>query len=229
MSLSASGAHPRYSAAANEADSCRAQQPPPRKPLVLVVDDDVLARRRVARTLSPTAFVRSAASVAQARDIVQTLPIAALVIEVGLDDGAALALIEEVRHRQPTLPVLVVSGTDNLVQVSRATRLGAAFVSKRACDDTLAACLQAMVSHALRQHDARAALVARVCDRARLTPAEREALRLFAQLGERRLLAQELGIAETSVRSRVRGICRKLDIERLHEVFRLMLEEALAA
>ena len=201
--------------------------PQPRPPLVLVVDDDVMARRRVARLLSPCAFVRAAATLAQARQSLQQAPIAALVIELELDGGRALQLIEQVRKCHRALPVLVVSSTDNVVMVSRASGLGAAFVSKRASADTLATCVTTLVSQALHRSNKREALVARVCNRAPLTPAEKEALRLYTRLGERRLLASELGIAETSVRSRVRGICRKLDIERLHDVFRLMVEETM--
>ena len=198
------------------------------KPIVLVADNQDLTRRQAARLLSAHAFVRTACKLEDAERALEEVRPSALVVEIEMADGV-LGLIERARRGAIAIPVLVVSSTQNLVLVSRATRVGAAFISKQAGSDTLEACLQELVRQASKREAGRSDLVARVCGRASLTPAEREALCLFAVLGERRMLAAELGIAETSVRSRIRGICRKLGIDRLHQVFQLMLEEAMVA
>jgi hypothetical protein len=68
------------------------------------------------------------------------------------------------------------------------------------------------------------ALIDDVCKSAQLTRAEREVVLAFVLTNDRSALRGRLGIAETSVRSRVRGACRKLGIAHLHDVYRLLFE-----
>ena len=81
-----------------------------------------------------------------------------------------------------------------------------------------------LVARLAKDRDQIGELVAALAVRGRLTRAEREALELFLRTGNRSGLAAELGIAETSVKSRVRSLCRKLGISHLAEIYRVVFE-----
>lgn len=194
-------------------------------PVVLVVDDDLRWRRRVARALHKRAIVRTAGTVDVALQLLRDAPIMGVVLELVLGEGPTWALLEEIRGRRPAL---VLSATGSVVDAARASALGAMFASKLEPPGALGAKLERLAISAARHGDTRTMLVERLCTAAPLTPAERETLRVYLQSGSRASLAAELGIAETSVRSRVRAVCRKLGVERLCEVYRLLFEQAAA-
>jgi ActR/RegA family two-component response regulator/DNA-binding CsgD family transcriptional regulator len=194
-------------------------------PVVLVVDDDLRWRRRVARALHKRAIVRTAGTVDAALEVLRDAPISGVVLELVLADGSAWQLLEEICGRRPTL---VLSATPSVVDAGRASALGALFASKLEPAGSLQAKLERLAISAARHGDTRTMLVERLCTAVPLTPAERETLRVYLASGQRGNLSAELGIAETSVRSRVRALCRKLGVERLAEVYRLLFEQAAA-
>jgi DNA-binding NarL/FixJ family response regulator len=197
-----------------------------RVPVILVLDDDVRWRRRVARVLHARAIIRTADTVETARRVLCQAPISAVVVELELDKGSSLPLLEELRGR---LPALALSATTNILDVSRASTLGATFASKLEPQPGLLAKLERLAISAACQRQARLGLIERLCASVPLTHAERETLRAYLETGRRDALAGELGIAETSVRSRVRTLCRKLDVEHLADVYRLLFEHATAS
>ncbi|MEM9695008.1 MAG: hypothetical protein AAGA56_20875, partial [Myxococcota bacterium] len=197
-------------------------------PVVLVVDDDLFSRRRIARMLAPDAIARPVGSLEDARRAWMQTPASALIVELNLCANTILWL-EELRSKDDAPPVLATSDTATLDQVSRASAAGIPFVAKSASDGLVERRLKTLVTEAHRCRNARRLLAERLATRGRLTPAEVEAMVLFLENnGQRSVLAAKLGIAETSVRSRVRGVCRKLGIPHLHEVYRLLLDDALA-
>ena len=213
----------------NGADTTRGNPGADRTPVLLIVDPDPSARRKVARSLATRAIARTAGTVEHARRLLHEHPLAAVVLELDLEDGCAIALLGEVASETPRRPVLVVSGTDDILRVSRACLLGASFVSKREPDVVLRRRIAELVDRAQRRRGAAEVAVDGVCRAAKLTRAEREAVLAFVLTTNRGALRARLGIAETSVRSRVRGACRKLGIAHLHDVFRLLFDQAVAA
>jgi DNA-binding NarL/FixJ family response regulator len=199
--------------------------PRPSLPLVLVVDADLRWRRRVARALHSHAIVRTAGTIDAAREHLREAPISGIVLELALAEGSALPLLEELGG---SIPALVLSATASVLDASRVSALGAVFASKLEPGPSRLAKLERLAISASRRSDARALLTERLCTAAPLTAAERETLRTFVRIGQRGCLAAELGIAETSVRSRVRTLCRKLGIVRLADVYRLLFDHALA-
>ncbi len=195
-------------------------------PVILIVDGDLESRRRTARVLSPHAITRPAPTVAAAREALAFLPVAGVVLDPNAADGDGLVFLEELRGRHGMLPVLVLSGTQDVTEASRVSALKAEFVSKFEAVSAVEARLGELAAAALGYRESRDALVLGLANRFRLTGAERETLVHYVRRGERAGLAEHLRIAETSLRSRVRGLCRKLDIPRLEAVYRLLFEEA---
>ena len=152
-----------------------------------------------------------------------------IVLDVTLPDGDGLALAREIREANPQLPLMVLTGSIDVRVASRASELGASFASKLDDIERLRARLALLVEEA-RERTARVdAIVLVRARRHRLTRAETELLGEFVAGRSRDALAQVLGIAETSVRSRVRGVCRKLGIAHLESVHRLVVAELLAS
>ena len=76
---------------------------------VLVVEDDSDIRSLMQSSLAVEGFeVRTAASVSEARALLQHAPPDVVVLDLGLPDGDGIELVHEVRKRQ-SLPILVVS------------------------------------------------------------------------------------------------------------------------
>jgi DNA-binding NarL/FixJ family response regulator len=195
--------------------------------VVLIIDDQTVARRAMARTLRPYAIVRPAGCLFEGRNALDCEPVSGLIVDLKLPDGSGLELVEELGRRGSRLPTLVISATQSVLEVSHASRWGAAFVSKDEEPDEIVRRIVALAYEARRYGQLRETLAGRLATEYALTPAESETLALFARHGQRDRLSAELDIAETSVRSRVRGICRKLGIKHLETVFRLLFEASL--
>jgi two-component system NarL family response regulator/two-component system response regulator DevR len=196
-------------------------------PVILVVDSDILARRRAARLLSVCAIVRPAGSLAAARASIREVRPAAMVVDPRLPDGDGLDLVEEARVDNPGMPVLVVTALATARDASRACTAGASFLGKDESRTVIEARLLELAHSAQSRQNLREGLAWQLATRHRLTPAETETVLVFVRVGSREALAPELGIAETSVRSRVRGACRKLGIPRLDAIYGLLFERAI--
>ena len=193
-------------------------------PVVLDVDADPFWRRLVARKLSPGAIVRPAAPLADAERMLDQAPVAGAVLELDLPDGSALPLLRRLRLATKPLPVLVLSASGSVLHASAASALGADFASKHEPVSALAPRITQLVTRLTKDRDHVSELVAEMAVRGSLTRAEREALEVFLRTGNRSCLAGELGIAETSVKSRVRSVCRKLGLANLAEIYRVIFE-----
>jgi DNA-binding NarL/FixJ family response regulator len=193
-------------------------------PVVLVVDHDPFWRRLVARKLSPGAIVRPAPTLADAEAMLRSAPVAGVVLELDLPDGSALPLLRQIRLATKPLPVLVLSESSSVLAASTASALGADFASKHEPMNAVAPRIEQLVSRLTKDRDHISELVAEMAVRGSLTRAEREALEVFLRTGNRACLAGELGIAETSVKSRVRSLCRKLGLSHLAEIYRVLFE-----
>ena len=189
-------------------------------PVVLVLDGDPFWRRLVARKLSPGAVVRPASTVEEADRILALAPLAAAVVE--LDRPYGEDSLRRIRLAPRPLPTLVVSASDSVLCASAANALGAEFASKHEPMSALSPRIERLVTVVSRAADPLDELVAELAVRGGLTRAEREALEVFLRTGNRACLAAELGIAETSVKSRVRAVCRKLGLSHLAEVYRTL-------
>jgi CheY-like chemotaxis protein len=111
---------------------------------VLIVDDSKLARMAIAkmlRTLHPEWMQVEAVNADEALASVQTNEIDITILDFNMPGRDGLALAAELREREPTMPVAVVSANYQTEIVTRSRLTGAAFLSKPVTQEALAAFL----------------------------------------------------------------------------------------
>jgi DNA-binding NarL/FixJ family response regulator len=138
-----------------------------------------------------------------------------------------LEVVRVLRSRSDPRPVLVISATCDPLVISSICGLGASFASMIERRDVLRERALALTEEVLVRKGGLEHLAQRRADAHGLTPGERRLLIAYVRHGRRDVLADVLGVAETTVRTYVRRTCRKLDIVRLSEVNRLLLDDAL--
>jgi len=98
----------------------------PEQPNVLVVDDNALVRRMLSKALESEGYaVTSASNGLEGLQRVSAQPFEAVVSDMDMPEMDGLTLIGEVRKVNADLPVIVVSGNDQLEVVIEAMKRGA--------------------------------------------------------------------------------------------------------
>jgi len=118
--------------------------PPPAKgEVLLIVDDDKAFLQRLARAMEKRGFVTETAdSVAEARAKVDAVTPSYAVVDMRLEDGNGLDVIEYVRARRPEARAIILTGYGNIATAVTAVKLGAVdYLSKPADADEIHAAL----------------------------------------------------------------------------------------
>lgn len=93
---------------------------------LLIVDDDAPFRQSLCRAMERRGFaVVSAASLAEATELVQEVPPVYAVLDLRLDDGNGLELVGLLREVAPTARVVMLTGYGNLASAVSAIKAGA--------------------------------------------------------------------------------------------------------
>ncbi|MEQ9641288.1 MAG: ActR/PrrA/RegA family redox response regulator transcription factor [Alphaproteobacteria bacterium] len=106
---------------------------------LLLVDDDELWLKRLARAMERRAFeVVTAASVAEGIAAARRAPPSYAVVDLRLDDGNGLDVVEVIRERRPDARIIVLTGYGNIATAVAAVKLGAVdYLSKPADADQI--------------------------------------------------------------------------------------------
>ncbi len=101
---------------------------------LLLVDDDEPFLKRLARAMEKRGFsVETAGTVAAGRAIAQSRPPAYAVIDLRLDDGNGLDVVEAIREKRPDSRVVVLTGYGAIATAVAAVKIGATdYLSKPA-------------------------------------------------------------------------------------------------
>ena len=111
---------------------------------LLVLDDDAPLRTRLGRALEQRGFETTlVGSVAEALASVKTHPPAYAVLDMRLEDGSGLKVVEAVREARPDAKVVMLTGYGNIATAVAAVKAGAVdYLSKPAdADDVVKALL----------------------------------------------------------------------------------------
>jgi two-component system response regulator RegA len=110
---------------------------------LLIVDDDKPFLQRVARAMETRGYtVKTADSVAEGVRQAESAPPAFAVIDLRLEDGSGLDVVEQVRRRRPDSRVVVLTGYGNIATAVNAVKLGAVdYLAKPADADDIDAAL----------------------------------------------------------------------------------------
>lgn len=113
---------------------------------LLVLDDDAALRTRLGRALEQRGFeVRLAGSVSEALDAVRASPPAHAVLDMRLDDGTGLRIVQAIRDARPEARVVMLTGYGNIATAVAAVKAGAVdYLAKPADADDVARALLAM-------------------------------------------------------------------------------------
>jgi two-component system, response regulator RegA len=111
---------------------------------LLIVDDDEAFRRRLARAMEKRGFdpVLMAESVAEGLDFTRQQPPAYAVIDLRLEDGNGLDVVEALRETRPDSRIVVLTGYGAIATAVAAVKIGATdYLSKPADADDVEAAL----------------------------------------------------------------------------------------
>jgi two-component system, response regulator RegA len=111
---------------------------------LLILDDDEPFLRRLARAMEKRGFaVTAAQSLAEGRDIVISQPPAYAVVDLRLEDGNGLDIVESLRERREDARIVVLTGYGAIATAVAAVKIGATdYLSKPAdANDVTAALL----------------------------------------------------------------------------------------
>lgn len=196
---------------------------------ILVVEPDAAAANVVVRECRRLRRTTVVASATEARRVLAEAPkLTALILEQRLPDGTGLTVLKEYRSAYPRTPFLVLTADLNSRLINRCHLLGAEFVAKPTHRRNLKSFLQRSVAFE-RVPDRRVAAVIQDLVRShRLSPRETDVVAAATQGTSRKVIADQLGTTENTVKSCVRGLLRKCDAMSLEDVARMVWIDALA-
>ncbi len=193
-------------------------------PIVYVVDDDVSIRESLSSLLRAEGLgVEVFASALDFLALEHPKALACLVLDVRMPGLDGLSLQEELHRRGWELPVIFITGHGDVPDVVRAMKAGAMDFLKKPFDSV--ALLQAItsalsrVTHAFYEKQASANLQARYDH---LTPREKEVLTLLVQGKQNKVIAYQLGIAESTVKVHRHHVMAKMRLRSLPELALVM-------
>ncbi len=119
---------------------------PEKGQVLLIVDDDKAFLQRLARAMEKRGFVtETAENVAEARQKAEVVNPSFAVVDMRLEDGNGLDVIEIVRSRRPDARAIILTGYGNIATAVTAVKLGAVdYLSKPADADEIHAALMQM-------------------------------------------------------------------------------------
>jgi FixJ family two-component response regulator len=144
---------------------------------------------------------------------------ACVVLDVCMPGLDGLALQERLHSRGCDLPIVFISGHGEIPDAVRAMKAGAVdFLTKPFEDYSLLNAITVALSRLNRQFDEKLAISELRKRYALLTPREREIMSFVTQGKQNKLIAYELGIAESTVKVHRHNVMLKMKMRSLPEL-----------
>ena len=199
---------------------------------VLVLEDEPLLQLRLRKILLnlgyPPDALHFAATLADARACLASLPVALALIDLALPDGHGQTLIRELRTMDPGLGILVVSAWSSEEAIMGALRAGATgYVLKERDDFEVMLSIRSVLRGGApidpfiarrilamlpKQANTEPAPLEPQAETKALTEREDEILRLVADGMSNREIAEQLHLSRYTIESHVKRIYRKLAV-----------------
>ena len=146
-----------------------------------------------------------------------------LVLDVHLPDGSGLDLPDELRIMDAPLPIIYITGHGTIPMTVRAMKSGALeFLTKPFRDEDLLAAIHVALERDRASRAERSELAEARQRVDRLTPRERDVLELVIAGKMNKQIAAELGTAEQTVKQHRGRVMRKLEVDSVAELVRLV-------
>lgn len=186
---------------------------------VLVLDDHEVVRRGICDILDRAdgiEVVAEAASVAQAIRRADAVRPDVILSDLRLPDGTGLDVIAHVRSTLPDTHIVVLTSYDDDEARAAASKAGAdAFVAKTAGS---AEVVKAVRDSATGREHGQHINVEEDPTIASLTPTERKVLKAVGEGKSNREIAEQLGIAEKTVKNHVTSVLSKMGLRRRTQI-----------
>jgi len=193
---------------------------------LIVADDHPLFRaalREAVTHVLPETQIIEAGSVAAVEQAAQIHPNTDLILlDLYMPDARGFSALVQLRSQFPSIPIAIISAAESSSIVRRAMDFGASgFIPKSASIEQIGVMLRALLSGELAvpagylEQSAgsdQARDMARNLDK--LTPQQLRVLLLLAEGSSNKVVAQDLGVSEATIKAHVTVILRKLRLER---------------
>ncbi len=185
---------------------------------IVIADDHPLFRAALGSAIARAAaeaMVEEVASLADARVALERDSTDLLLLDLKMSDCDGFAGLVAIRSDWPTVPVVVVSASEDPATVRRALSFGASgFIPKSATLEAMVQALSAVLSGDTWAPELKEATEDAMEDRiASLTPAQ---LKILVGLQQGRLnkqIAYDLGVTEATIKAHLTGVFRKLGVQ----------------
>jgi DNA-binding NarL/FixJ family response regulator len=199
-----------------------------KQPRFLIVDSDAQWRQRLVDRFD---VYGGALGVAGAKAALAAIRApsgwVAIVLDAVLADGSGFELLAEVRQLGLSLPALVLTTLHDRESVNRADTLRAEFLCKPPDEE----CLTSFARRAVAYHWTHSRRLATIVDamalERHLTYRESELVAAALAGMPRRLIAEELGVTENTIKVQVRLLLAKCGVSSLDELADALLRRAL--
>ena len=193
-------------------------------PIVYVLDDDLAVRQALSSVIRSIGLrVETFASAQEFLRHARLDAPSCLVLDVQLPDVSGLDLLPELDAAAAPIPIIFITGHGTIPMSVRAMKAGALeFLTKPFREEDLLAAIEHALERDRAARQERAEL-AEVRERlAKLSPREREVLALVVTGRMNKQIAAELGTAEQTIKQHRSRVMRKLGVESVAELVRLV-------
>jgi len=192
---------------------------------VFVVDDDDAVRASLRELLLSAAIpVETFASSQEFLDACRPDGPGCLILDVRLKEGNGLDLQDELRRRNVSLPIIVLTGHGDVPNSVRALKAGAFdFLQKPPPPDVLLERVQAAIEADRAAHALVAERASALERLARLTPREGDVMSLLVAGATSKEMASDLAISVRTVEGHRRRLLSKLEVSSAAQMVRLVL------
>lgn len=200
---------------------------------LFVVDDHALFREGLLRLLDTEPQLQVVGSASSAADALERLPasgVDVLILDYDLGDQTALPLVRELRSREhPARILLVTAGLPNH-DALELVRLGISGIvhKQRSPEELQRSILDVARGTVYIEQQYLQSLVGATADapaQPRLTPREREVVRLLLEGLSNKEIGAELGVSESAVKASLQQLFAKTGVRTRSQLVRVALEQ----
>ena len=189
-------------------------------PIVFVVDDDISIRESLELLIHHEGFeVETFTSAQEFIERPRTFVPSCLVLDISLPGLNGLELQKRVAVERPDMPIIFITGHGNIPMTVQAMKAGAVeFLTKPFSDDVLLSAIHNAVERSKVVIGRETELRMLKTRYARLTPRERDVMARVAAGVPNKLIGDELGISEITVKAHRGHMMRKMEAKSLAEL-----------
>ncbi len=192
---------------------------------IIIADDHPLFRgalRQALNTVAEQPHIIEAGTFEDARKAVRSQPEADLMLlDLAMPGVSGFSGLMSMRAEFSSLPIMIVSATDDGATVRRAMELGASgFISKSSGLEDIRSAIEAVLAgdvwfpfHGERDAEEDPAVVELIERLKTLTPQQTRVLSMLAEGLLNKQIAYELGVSEATIKAHVSAILLKLNVD----------------